>query len=485
MAREQGDHPLLDSGDRVRDGRLRNAQDTVSGSPVTEMIGVLGLARSGMAASRLALSRGASVYASDVSSAPAAVEAAAKLRELGVEVDVGGHDVAKLARCSRIVLSPGIPPGAPILQVPELAEIPIVPELEYAYEALTGPVVAVTGTNGKTTVTALITHVLRVAGRRAESGGNIGTALSELALRDSQPEVSVVEASSFQLGRTRDFAPSIGVLTNLAPDHLDWYATVAEYYADKAKLFQNSTEESRWVLNGEDEESYRLAEEAKGTRYCFRAESHPAQGELGGYLSEDGWLTLRLEAGEDRIVAASALQILGAHNIANSLAAAIVARLLGSAIEGIAAGLTSFQPMKHRVEPVGEHGGVLWVNDSKATNIASTRVGIRSLDRPTILLLGGRHKGEAYAELIPDLKGRVRQVIAFGEAALQIEEALGGAVPVERIDGDFATVLRRASHLARPGDAVLLSPACSSYDMFRDYEDRGQQFRRIVTEELG
>lgn len=457
----------------------------MSGISRGESIGVLGLARSGVAAARLALSRGATVYASDFSDDETTRQAAETIRRLGGDTDLGRHDLDKLARCSRIVLSPGIPPGAPVLRAPELRDVPIIPELEFAYQELSGPIVAITGTNGKTTVTALTAHVLRAAGFQAEAGGNIGTALSELALREPQPEVAVVEASSFQLGGTHDFSPDVGILTNLAPDHLDWYATVKEYYADKAKLFQNATPTSRWILNGEDQQALELPADAPGERFLFRAGSEPERGEKGGYLSADGWLTLRLDADEERVLPAADLKILGPHNVANSLAAAIAARLLGAEMEGIATGLRSFQPMDHRLEPVAERGGVLWVNDSKATNIASTRVGIRSLDRPIILLLGGRHKGEAYAELIPDFEGRVRQVLAYGEAAPLIEKSLGGAVPVEIVNGALRAVLVRAAEIAVPGDAILLSPACSSYDMFRDYEDRGRQYRKLVLEEVG
>ena len=370
------------------------------------------------------------------------------------------------------------------LVLTELAGIPIIPEIEFAYEELTGAVVAITGTNGKTTVTALTAHVLRIAGMRAEAGGNIGTALSELALRDPQPDVAVVETSSFQLAGIRAFTPDVGVLTNLAPDHLDWYATVDEYYADKAKLFRNASPESRWVLNGEDEAAASLPGDAVGERFYFRVASQPSPEEQGGYLAEDGWLILRMGGAEERLLSATDLKILGRHNIANGLAAALAARLVGATPEGIAEGLRTFQPMDHRLEPVAEKNGVLWVNDSKATNIASTRVGIRSLDRPTVLLLGGRHKGEPYANLIPDLEGRVRQIVAYGEAAPLIEESLATSVPVVVVEGSFQEVLQKASDLARSGDAVLLSPACSSYDMFRDYEDRGRQFRKIVLEEM-
>lgn len=449
-----------------------------------ERIGVLGLARSGVAAARLALSRGALVYASDFADNAATREAAERVRSAGGDAEVGKHDLSKLASCSRIVLSPGIPRSARVLRAPEIANVPIIPELEFAYTEIDGPVVAITGTNGKTTVTALTAHLLRAAGVRAEEGGNIGIALSELALRDPQPEVVVAETSSFQLGATRTFSPDIGILTNLAPDHLDWYATVEEYYADKAKLFQNATEGSRWVLNAEDEAAERLPGDAPGERYHFRVASNPAPGERGGWLSSDGWLTLRLDGEEERLVQANELKILGPHNVANSLAAAIAARLVGAPMEGVSAGLRSFNPLDHRLEPVVEREGVLWVNDSKATNVASTRVGIRSLDRPTILLLGGRHKGEAYADLIPEFEGRVRQVLAFGEAGERIFAALRDSVPVERVHGEFRNVLRRAAELARPGDAVLLSPACSSYDMFKDYEDRGRQYRKLVLEEV-
>jgi UDP-N-acetylmuramoylalanine--D-glutamate ligase len=442
---------------------------------------VLGLARSGTAAARLALSRGAEVYVSDLSDSDATRAAAETIRGLGGDVEIGGHDLDKLASCSRIVLSPGIPPTAGVLQAPQLREVPIVPELEIAYGELEGPVVAITGTNGKTTVTALLAHVLTEAGFRAAAGGNIGIALSELVMRDPQPEVAVVEASSFQLGRTVTFAPDIGILTNLSPDHLDWYSTVAEYYADKAKLFQNAGPESRWILNGEDDEVLRLIGDAEGERFLFRAATPPEPGEGGGFLDGE-WLTLRLGERDERVVRSAELKIFGPHNVANALAAAIAARLVGAEIEGIAAGLRSFLPMEHRLEPVVEQGGVLWVNDSKATNIASTRVAIRSLDRPIVLLLGGRHKGEDYQHLLPDMAGRVRQVVAYGEAAERVDESLGAHVPVVRVAGEFEEVLRHAASAASEGDAVLLSPACSSYDMFRDYEERGREFRRIVLE---
>lgn len=444
-------------------------------------IGVLGLARSGLAAAKLALARGARVYASDASDTPQTRRAAEQINAMHGLAEVGRHDLRKLARCERIVLSPGIPPTAPVLRAPEIAHVPVIPEIEFAFGLLECPVIAITGTNGKTTVTSLIGHLLHEHGEDAAVGGNIGTALSELVLREPQPRIAVVETSSFQLGGIREFNPRIGVLTNLAPDHLDWYTSVDSYYADKAHLFRNATGESRWVLNGEDEKARGLPGSAPGTRYYFRVASQPSAGELGGWLSGDGWLVLRLERGrEERILPADQLRILGPHNVANALAASIAARLAGASADSIARGLKTFEAPPHRLQPVAEIDGVLWINDSKATNIASTRVAVRGMTRPTILLLGGRHKGEPYTELLPEL-GRVKAILAYGEAGPIIEGDLDGRAPVERVHGGFDDVVRRAREIARPGDAVLLSPACSSFDMFRNYEERGQRFAELVT----
>lgn len=453
----------------------------MSRSLAGQTIGVLGLARSGLAAARLALGRGAHVYASDAGDGEAARAAADQVRALGGDAQTGGHDLAKLAACDRIVLSPGIPPTAAILREPAIQGVPVVPEIELAFEQLDGPTIGITGTNGKTTVTSLTEHLLRAAGIDAVAGGNIGTALSELALREPQPAWNVVECSSFQLGGIDRFTPAIGMLTNLAPDHLDWYADLEDYYADKARLFRNATDASRWILNAEDERAATLIGDAPGTRYWFRAASAPkSDEELGGWM-EGRELRIRTEAGRtESLGSADRLRILGPHNIANALAASLAARLAGASAEAIADALPRFEAPPHRLQPVSERGGVLWVNDSKATNVASTRVAIRGMSRPTVLLLGGRHKGEPYTEMAEDMAGRVRTVIAFGEAGAQIEADLSGAVDVQHVEGGFDEVMARAASVARPGDAVLLSPACSSFDMFRNYEERGRRFAALA-----
>ncbi len=444
------------------------------------LVGVLGLARSGRAAATLALASGSAVYASDAGDTDAVRAAAAEIRSLGGQAETGGHDVDRLAGCDLIVVSPGIPPDAAILRDDRLRNVPWTSELEYASRHITAPLVAVTGTNGKTTVTSLITHLLAEAGISAVAAGNIGAPLSDVALMDPAPDWVVVEASSFQLGRVDTFSPRIGVLTNLAPDHLDRYATVEAYYADKAHLFDRASTDSIWVLNGEDAAVLDLASDVPGRRLLFHQTGQPGPGEEGAWRDGEGRLVLRFDGHDSVVLPEDGLKLLGTHNRANALAAALAARAAGCPTGALGSGLRSFPPLPHRLEPVDTVTGVLWINDSKATNVASTRVAVESMTRPTVLLLGGRHKGESYGDLAAAVRGRVKQVVAYGEAAVRIEAQLNGVVAVERVDGSFHDVVRRAAGLAEPGDVVLLAPACASFDMFADYEDRGRQFKKLV-----
>lgn len=436
-------------------------------------VAVIGLGKSGIAATRLLAREGARVYASDAAPALGAGAAAEALRALpGVTVEIGRHDLDRIRRASGVVVSPGVPPEAPPLTSARGAGVPILSELDLGFRALeTIPCIAVTGTNGKTTTTALVAHLLRTAGLRAEAAGNIGRPLADVALDPAGLRWLAVEVSSFQLHDSPDFAPGIGVLTNLAPDHLDRYPDIAAYYADKRLLFRNATAASVWIVNGDDPAALALAAEVPGrlVRFSLR---EPA----------DGWYdvagrTLRL--GGAALLPRDALALLGNHNVANALAASLAVVEAGIDPAAIALGLRSFRALPHRLEPVGEVGGVQWINDSKATNVASTVVAIEAMDRPFVLLLGGRHKGEPYTRLAPLLKARCRLVIAYGEAGPQVERDLTGQVPVER-GGDFADVVARARRVAHSGEAVLLSPACSSYDMFSNYEERGAAFRRLA-----
>ncbi|MEX2611354.1 MAG: UDP-N-acetylmuramoyl-L-alanine--D-glutamate ligase [Gemmatimonadota bacterium] len=444
------------------------------------MIGVLGLARSGTAAARLALARGEQVYASDSGATPELERAAAELRAAGADAATGGHDARKLEACTLVVVSPGIPLDVPVVQAVREAGVPVVSELEYAARYIAAPLAAVTGTNGKTTTTALLAHLLQAAGMDAPSAGNIGTALSEVALREPAPDAVVVEASSYQLGAVDIFAPLVGVVTNLAPDHQDRYPSLAAYYADKAHLFDNADATSTWVLNGEDTAVRELVGDAPGERLWFRVASPLAGDEDGGFVDAGGNLVVSLHGAGLPLANVAELSLLGAHNHANALAAALAALAMGADIDAVSGGLTSFRGLEHRLEVLGERAGVLWINDSKATNVGATRVALRAVERPIVLLLGGRHKGEPYTDLLADMKDRVRAVVAYGEAAALIEESLAAHVDVERVDGPFEDVVEAAAALARSGDALLLAPACASFDMFRDYEERGRRFKALA-----
>jgi UDP-N-acetylmuramoylalanine--D-glutamate ligase len=439
-------------------------------------VAVIGLGKSGVAAGLLLRREGIRVYASDRSAAPDAgvgVEGVQRLREAGAEVQLGGHDLERLRGASLCVVSPGVPPEAPPLNAAREGGVPIVSELDVGYAALPGTKFAViTGTNGKTTTTALAGHLLEADGMRAVTAGNIGRPLAQVALEDGRPDWVVLEASSFQLHDTYDLVPDIGAITNLAPDHLDRYATLEAYYADKDRLYLHATAQSCWVTNGDDAEVQRRAAGRPGEQLRFRLGEQAD----GWYRQDERMLMLQ----GARLLPRDELILLGDHNVANALCAALVAWRAGATLEGIRRGLRSFRALPHRLEPVRTVGDVLWINDSKATNVASTLVAVQALERPFILLLGGRHKGEPYTGIAAAAGARCRGVIAYGESRDLVAGDLGALLPVTRAGTDFQTVLEHAQRLARPGDAVLLSPACSSYDMFHDYEDRGARFRAAV-----
>ena len=435
-------------------------------------VAVIGLGRSGVAATRLLRSVGLSVYGSDAGSGPALEASAAALRELGADVDVGTHDLERIRRASLAVLSPGIPPDAPPVIAAREAGVRLRAEVDLGFEALGEvPYIAVTGTNGKTTTTALIGHLLTAGGIEALAVGNIGTPLTEVALRPIRPSWLAVELSSFQLHDAPKVAPRIGVLTNLAPDHLDRYPSLADYYADKRLLFRNAAASSVWITNADDFESQRMTAGVPGRHLQFST-----------LTSADAWydvLGRELMVHQQALLPRNRLPLLGDHNVANALAATLAVRAAGVSLDRIGPALATFAPLAHRMEPVGEVGAVIWINDSKATNVASTEVAVAAMDRPFVLLLGGRHKGESYARLAERFGGRCRAVVAYGEAKpIVVRDLMGRAKMVEA--GSFDEVMATARSLARPGDAVLLSPACSSYDMFKNFEERGARFRDIV-----
>ncbi len=433
---------------------------------------VLGLARSGRAAARWLAGQGIAVYASDAADSAAVRDVAAELAGLGVTVDVGRHDLARIRRAAAAVVSPGVPPGAPPVAAAREAGVEIVAELDLGARALArSRLVVITGTNGKSTTTALVAQLLAAGGLRVEAAGNIGRPLTELA-GGSEPEWIAVEASSFQLHDAPLLAPAVGVVTNLAPDHLDRYPDAQAYYEDKRLLFRNADDESTWVLNGDDDAVLELAGGARGRRVLFRL-AGPA----------DAWLDRvanRLILDGRPLLPRDELRLLGDHNVANALAAGLAARAAGVPPDGIARGLASFRALRHRLEPLRELNGVLWINDSKATNVAAAACALRAVTRPIVLVAGGRDKGEPFTFLAPLVRQRCRSVVAYGEARAALSRDLGAAAPAFVAVAPFDDAVREAGRRAQAGDAVLLAPACASFDQFDNYEARGDRFRALV-----
>ena len=445
-------------------------------------IAVVGLARSGRAAATVLARAGATVYASDATRSAALEQSATQLEREGVAVDLGVHDLSRIERATLVVASPGVPPDAPALRAARRRGTSIVSEVEIGLRFLPElRYIGITGTNGKTTTTALAGHLLKSLGLRAQSAGNIGMPLSELALSSAPPRWVALELSSFQLHDTPGIDPDVGVVTNLSSNHLDRYSSVDEYYADKALLLQNAHAGSTWVSNADDSDVQRIVSHAAGlhARFSLQCECDAWLDRARGELMILGQAITRRDE----------LQLLGDHNVANALAATLAVMLADpehrtpDATRLIGRGLRSFRGLEHRIELVGEVDGVLWINDSKSTNVASTNVALRGMTRPTILLLGGRHKGERYNSLADEVRRTVREVIAYGEAASLVEHDLKGVVPVHRLGSSFEDVVSEARRLARSGDSVLLSPACSSYDMFDNYEQRGAEFKRLAAPE--
>jgi len=460
-------------------------------------VAVIGLGVSGVAAARLAAEKGGEVYVSDSRTENAV---AARRTDLGsgIEVELGAHDIERMVDADFVVASPGIPAGAPVLQ--SLAErgVKWISEPEFASRFLDASLIGITGTNGKTTTTLLVNHLLHASGLSSVAGGNVGGGLapaaSDLArlTETERPEWIILEMSSFQLAGVETFRPDIGLVTNLSPDHLDRYASVDAYYSDKAKLFNNATEESVWVFPADDDEVERLADGALGRRYTF------GSGSGSSAFVDEGQLTLNLAGDLEPVLLREELPLLGAHNVTNALAAALTARLAGAGSGGVTAGLGSARALPHRLEPVADHAGVLWINDSKATNVAATRSALGSLDRSIILLLGGKDKGEDFRQLAEAIGERVRVVVGYGSAGARAinelssvlgvsvgvaDEALeeSGSGPVLRlVEGSLEEVVASAGSWAKSGDVVLLSPACSSFDMYENYEHRGQHFTLLA-----
>jgi UDP-N-acetylmuramoylalanine--D-glutamate ligase len=441
----------------------------------TPRVGVLGLARSGVGAARLLRARGCEVELFDLGLPEEHAEAVRALEAGGAALRLGPHDPARLDGLDLLVRSPGVPAGIPFLAEAARRRVAVISELELAFLAARGPVLAVTGTNGKSTTTAWAGDMLRETGLPAQVVGNIGRPFSEGVLED--PDACFAcEVSSFQLEDVHTFRPDAAVLLNFTPDHLDRHGSLEAYLAAKLRLFDRQGPEDLAIIGPDDVLARATEGHGRARRARFARED---RGGDGAFLA-GGMLVLRSGGTNTPLLPRERLALPGPHNLENALAAAAAAAALGATPEAIRRSLTGFAGLPHRLEPVGTVRGVRFVNDSKATNTDSLAVALASFDEPVILIAGGRDKGQDFRPLGPAVARATSLVILIGEGADRMAEHWAG-VPAVRA-GTLEEAVRLGLERARPGQVVLLSPACASFDMFHDYEDRGRCFRAAVAQ---
>jgi UDP-N-acetylmuramoylalanine--D-glutamate ligase len=440
----------------------------VKGKRVT----VAGAARSGLAAAELLARRGAQVTLSE---ARADVPERAALQHLGVQLELGGHLADTFARADLVVLSPGVPPDLPVVRAARDRGVPVIAEIELASRWLRGRVIAITGTKGKSTTTALTGHMLEAAGFKVTVGGNIGDPLSAQVAHSTPDTLHVIETSSFQLEQIDTFHPWIAVMLNFSPDHLDRHPSVEAYAAAKARIFEKQDPADWAVVNADDPGVLAMARRGRARVRPFSRRTSLAD----GTVVDNGWIVDRRADRAERLVPLDAIHLLGPHLVSDVMAAATVGAIAGAAPAAMTAAVEAFQGLEHAMELVAEIGGVRFVNDSKATNVESALRSIESFDRGLVPIIGGRFKGGDLSLLREPLKQRGKAVVAIGEARPLVRDALAGAIDVYEAD-TLGDAVAKAYALARPSGVVLLAPACSSFDMFRDYAERGTRFKEEV-----
>ncbi|HVA95021.1 MAG TPA: UDP-N-acetylmuramoyl-L-alanine--D-glutamate ligase [Candidatus Dormibacteraeota bacterium] len=440
---------------------------------------VVGLARTGVATALFCAARGARVTATEERPELQMAETAAKLRAAGVTLELGGHGAKTFVEQDLIVPSPGVPPSMTALAGARAAGIPVWSEIELAWRFLRGRLVCITGSNGKTTTTSLIGHILETAGLPVQIAGNIGTPLISRVDVSSDSGYTVVEASSFQLESIAAFRPDVAVLLNITPDHLDRHGSLEAYAGAKARIFENQGEEDAAIVNADDEAASQYAP-SRPRLFWFSRKKRVLSGcFLRG--DENDEIVFRSDGMETVLLHRSDIGLRGEHNVENVLAAAAAARLVGVAPAAIAAAVRSFAGVEHRIEYVDTISGVEYFNDSKATNVDATVKALDAFPGNVLLILGGKDKGSDYAILRDALRRHARMVLLIGSAAEKIEAQLGGVVPAERA-GTMARAVEIAAQRAQLGDTVLLAPACASFDQFESYEHRGRVFKQLVRE---
>jgi len=435
---------------------------------------VVGLAKTGVATSLFCAARGAEVTATDARAENEVGDAIVQLRAAGVNLELGGHRENTFFRQDLIVPSPGVPADAPLLRAARAKGVTIWSEIELAGRFMNGRLIGITGSNGKTTTTSLIEHILKNAGFPTILAGNIGTPLISRIEQTNDDTITVVELSSFQLELIETFRPNISVFLNLTPDHLDRHHTFEEYGAAKARIFGNQKEADSAVLNADDPASTPYAP-TRPQVYWFSRKQRVAQ----GAFVRDHQIVFRQNGEEMAVLKLQEIPLVGGHNVENVLAAVTTTRIAGANPAAIAKGVRSFAGVEHRLEFVAEVSGVRYFNDSKATNVDATLKALDAFPGRILIILGGKDKGSDYTVLRKPLREKAILALLIGAAADKIEKQIEGSVAIEGA-GTIERAVEIASHAARPGDVVLLAPACASFDQFQNFEHRGRVFKDLV-----
>ncbi|HXG38932.1 MAG TPA: UDP-N-acetylmuramoyl-L-alanine--D-glutamate ligase [Bacteroidota bacterium] len=440
-------------------------------------VSIIGAARSGVAAAKLLQQQGATVFVSDQEQEAKLVPHISQLRSAGIAYEVGGH-TDRVYNCSLMVISPGVPSTAPVVLEAQRRGIKVVSELELASWFCRAPIVAITGSNGKTTTTTLLGRILFDAKKKHVVAGNIGTAFSAVVLELAETDIAVLEVSSFQLDHCETFRPKIAVILNITPDHMDRYGNSMERYsASKARVFMNQTADDVLIYDIDDEWTAKTVRQAKSRTIGFSVQERLVE----GAFVDEGELVTVLEGKRTQMIPTNEVSIRGLHNLYNAMAATLAAQLLGVSAASIRATLKNFKGVEHRLEYVRELEGVKYFNDSKATNVDSVRYALQAFSEPIVILLGGRDKGNDYSMLRELVKKNVRAIVAIGESAEKVEKAFSDIKQTVRATS-MREAVATARQLAQPGDVVLLSPACASFDWFENYEHRGRVFKELVNQ---
>ena len=439
---------------------------------------VVGAGKSGISAARFLRERGAKVTISDSRSAAALAGEIPALMDAGIMVEAGGHGLLTFRRQDLIVVSPGVPMDTPeVKQVISLG-MPVIGELELASRFLEGQVIAITGSNGKTTTTTLVGEILKRAGFETLVGGNIGLPVIDLIAESRATSWNVLEVSSFQLETIAEFRPRIAAVLNITPDHLDRHKTLENYAAAKARITERQERDDFLVLNGENKEAQMVAAHTRAQVFWFSLRRAIKQ---GAFVHGESIVFLPKEGGKaEPVLPVGEIRLKGAHNVENVLAAVTIARLAGVSSEVVRAAVAEFKAVEHRLELVRVWKGVEFYNDSKATNVDAAMKAVASFPRGVHLILGGKDKDSDYTAMAGLLSERVAVVYTIGSAAEKIGRELHGIVKMVE-SGTLDAAVAEAAKAAVPGDVVLLAPACSSFDQFENYEHRGRVFRELVT----